>query len=81
MSFQRAGSAIAFGFLVAFVALPVQQQTATVPGVVLAQATQPADTAAKKTKTKIKEKKNDTTTTQSPPPAPVRVGPPDPGKY
>jgi hypothetical protein len=79
MSFQRVGSTIAFGFVAAVVALPVQQQRAAAPGIVLAQATQPADTTTKKPKPKVKQKKNDTAT-QSPPP-PTRVGPPDPGKY
>jgi hypothetical protein len=80
MSFQRV-PAIVLGFLAAVMAMPVQQKTLPGRGVVLAQAAQPADTGAKKTKAKAKQKKNETTTTQGPPPAPVRVGPPDPGKY
>jgi hypothetical protein len=78
MSFQRFGSAIGLGFIAAVLIVPAHNIAVT-PGIVLAQATQPAKTPAKKTKTKVKQKKNETTTTQSPPP--VHVGPPDPGKY
>jgi hypothetical protein len=80
MSFQCFGSAIGLGFLAAVLIAPTHEITVA-PGIVLAQATQQADTATtKKTKTKVKEKKTGTTATQSPPP-PVHVGPPDPGKY
>jgi hypothetical protein len=78
MSLQRFGSAIGLGFLAAVLIVPKHQ---LVVGIVLAKATQPANTTTtKKAKTKVKEKKTGTTATQSPP-SPMHVGPPDPGKY
>jgi hypothetical protein len=80
MSFQRFGSAIGLGFFAAVLIVPTHK-IAVAPGIVLAQATQPANTTTtKKAKTKVKEKKTGTTATQSPP-SPMHVGPPDPGKY
>ncbi|MGH6742225.1 MAG: hypothetical protein ACREDY_24900 [Bradyrhizobium sp.] len=77
MLVQRFGAAL--GFLAAVLIVPTHK-IAVAAGIVLAQATQQAGTATKKTKPKVKEKKTGTTTTQSQPP-PVHVGPPDPGKY
>ena len=74
----RSGAATGLLLFAAVAMVLGQPDIRALPGIVLVQATQSANTTVKKTKTKVKEKKT-TTTTQSPPP--VHVGPPDPGKY